>query len=174
LDEQDLDEAYYHQMRARILAGKMGRRSVEMIDKKVVRKRLDHIDVMLSHLKDYQALSFEEFETNDRAFHASLYELQTCLEAITDIGNHLIAAMGLGKPEERADIPALLAKAGIIPSELAKRLTEAVKMKNLIVHGYLYLLAGQVYKAIQEDLGDIEAFCYHIVHYLEQTSPEGS
>lgn len=169
-DERALERIRHRLLGARILAGKMGERSEEMIDERTIHERLDYINAMLTHLKRYQALSREEFEADEGRYHAALYELQTCIEAMTDIGNHLIAALGLRKPKDRGEIPLIIAEAGIIDKPLAQCLTQAVGMRNLIVHGYLDLILEAVYQTIQENLGDIEAFCRSIIRYLASVS----
>lgn len=99
---------------------------------------------------------------------SALYELQTCLEAVTDIGNHLVAALSLRKPEDGGDTMRILAAEGFVEQELAERLVAAIGMRNLIVHGYLQLLASIVHKTIEQDLGDIEAFCRAVLRLLER------
>jgi len=48
---------------------------------------------------------------------------------MTDIGNHLIAALGLHKPEERTEVMAILADADILPKDLARQLRTAIAMR---------------------------------------------
>jgi uncharacterized protein YutE (UPF0331/DUF86 family) len=85
-----------------------------------------------------------------------------------DIGNHIIAAVGLGTPQTREEILRILGRAGVVPPELAERLGLALKMRNVLVHGYLEVIMGQVYQALQQDLGDLEAFCQAILDYIEE------
>lgn len=170
MDEEDLHQTYDRYLRRRILAGRMGERSSDMIDKRVVNDRLAYIHQMLTRLKGRRSLSLEEFKANEDQCDAASYELQTCIEAMTDIGNHLIAAVGLRKPKDRGEIMTVLAEAGVIPKDLANRLTKAIGLRNVLVHGYLGLVLDTVYQTVQEDLGDIEEFCGNVVRYLAQVS----
>ncbi len=165
-DERALEQVRHRLLQARILAGRMGERSIEMIEERVVNERLAYIDTMLTRLKSRRSLSLVEFQADEDRRDATLYELQTCIEAMTDIGNHLIAAVGLRKPKDRGEIMLILAEAGIIDELLARRLVEAVAMRNVLVHGYLDLVMDIVYQTVQENLGDIEAFCRDIVRYM--------
>lgn len=140
-----------------------------MIEERVVHERLEHINWMLRLLKTYRGMGFKQFARDEKTYHAALYELQTCLEAITDIGNHLIAALCLRKPADRAEVFDILCQAGILPEPVADRMREAMAMRNVIVHGYLKVVLETVHRTIQENLGDIEAFCRSIVEYLERT-----
>lgn len=121
---------------------------------------------MLARLKSRRSLSLAELQADEDRRNATLYELQTCIEAMTDIGNHLIAAVGLRKPGDRDEIMLILAEAGIISEPLARRLVKTVGLRNILVHGYLDLVVDIVYQTIQEDLGDIEAFCRDIIRYM--------
>ncbi len=167
LDRQDLDAIRSRYVGRRVREGRMGQGGADMIDRRVVEERLDFIERMLGQLKTYRPLSLEEFTRDAKTCHAALYELQTVLEAVADIGNHLVAALGLRRPGERGEIPEILGQAEIIPEEIAGRLRRALAMRNMIVHGYLRLVTGMVHSAIREDLGDIESFCGHVLNYLD-------
>lgn len=171
LEYVELTETYRRYVRKRIEDKRMGQGGLEMIDRHAVEERLSFIDAMLHRLKGYRDLSFEQFSQDETRCHAALYELQTTLEAVTDIGNHLIAALGLRKPQERAEIVAILAENGIIPQPLAERLRQAVGLRNLLVHGYLRIALDMVHRIIQERLGDIEEFCQAVITLLEQQGP---
>lgn len=159
MDFHAVQSRYLHQ---RISQRRMGEGSRDMIDRQVVEERLHYIDEMLKHLKAYATLTLGEFKADREKSHAALYELQTCLEAITDIGNHLVAALNLRKPEERGELMTILGEAGIVPFELAVSLRRALGLRKVIVHGYLSIALDLVHRALQEDLGDIEEFCQHV------------
>lgn len=167
-DTQPFQEARHRLLHQRITQGTMGERRGEMIDRRMIQERLDYIERMLGHLQQYQGLTLSELQADERSYHAALYELQTCLEAVTDIGNHLVAALSLRKPEDRGDTMRILAAEGFVEQELAERLVAAIGMRNPIVHGYLQPLASIVHKTIEQDLGDIEAFCRAVLRLLER------
>ena len=79
---------------------------------------------------------------------AALYEMQTCLEAVSDIATHLAVGAGLGRPGSRADAVHLLVRHRILPEELEPRLAAALGMRNVLIHGYLRLILRMVYDAI--------------------------
>ena len=170
-DLKDLHKVRQAYLKKRILAGKMGKGEIEMIDRRAVQERLDYIDSMLKLLRKYRGLSLEEFEKDRKTSHAALYELQTCLEAMTDIGNHIIAAMNLKKPEDRVEVFSILSNEHIISHPLAVRIGQAASMRNIIVHGYLRIVIRVVHRTIQKNLGDIEEFSKEVLRYLE-THPQ--
>lgn len=171
LDDEPFARVRREYVRRRIKEGHMGEGGVEMVDRRVVEERLTYMDRMLKHLKGYRGLSVEQFQKDEARCHAALYQLQTCLEAMTDIGNHVIAALNLKKPRERGEVLTILAEARIIPPALAGQLQQAIGLRHVIVHGYLYVVLDVVYQIIQERLGDIEGFCQAVVTFLERQSP---
>lgn len=166
LDHQEFYDVQNRYLRQRVLQHRMGEGGREMIDREVIDERLRYIDEMLRFLKGYASLSLEEFKDREKS-HAALYELHTCLEAITDIANHLVAALNLRKPEDRGELMTILAEAGIIPHDLAASLAKAIGLRHLIVHAYLRIALNLIHRSLQEDLGDIEEFCRCIMQYLE-------
>jgi uncharacterized protein YutE (UPF0331/DUF86 family)/predicted nucleotidyltransferase len=172
LDELAWERTRHRLLRARILAGRMGERSREMINERLINDRLTYIDAMLARLKSRRSLSPEEFRTDADRRDATLYQLQTCIEAMTDIANHLVAALGLRKPRDRGDLFMILSEEDILDETLARRLAAAIGLRNVLVHGYLELVLDTVYQTIQDDLGDIEDFCRQIIVYLGQGTGE--
>jgi uncharacterized protein YutE (UPF0331/DUF86 family) len=161
---------YDRLLHARILAGLFGKRSPAMIDTQSVNDRLAFIQTTLQQLRSRQPLTLETLKTDADKRGATLYELQTCIEAMSDIANHIIAATGLRKPQERGEAFTILAEAGILPQGLAQELVEAVGMRNIVVHGYLNVVLELVHQTLQNDLSYIEAFAQHIVAYLRSQS----
>ena len=173
LDEQENYELYRIFLQRRIAIGKMGERSPEMIDREAIYERLAHISRMLQLLKERRKASLEEFRRNPILADATMYELQTCIEAMTDIGNHIIAAAGFRKPRERSEIMVILAEENVIPAELARRLAEAVRLRNILVHGYLEVAINVVHRVLRENLQDVEEFAKAVTEYVEEVRANG-
>ena len=161
-------------LKKRIAEGRLGDGGPDMIDRDAVQDRLMYIDEMLRRLKQHGEFSFEAFAKDEMRSDAALYEMQTCLEAVSDIATHLAVGAGVGRPGGRADAIRLLARHGILSEELEHRLAAALGMRNILVHGYLRLVLRMVYDAIQNDLGDIEAFCAAVQRYIEENEDDAS
>ena len=167
-DERPASLEQYRFLHRRIRARKMAERTPEMIDVELVNERLKYIEDMLSRLKRFRDIPREQFIVDMDAKELSAYELQHCVEAMADISNHLVAAMGLEKPAERREAPIVLSKHGILPRPLAEHLAEAVSMRNWIVHGYINLDPGKLYKATHDDLIHLEEFSDLVSEFLEK------
>ncbi len=54
----------------------------------------------------------------------------------------------------------------MIDGDLAERLKRWMGFRNILVHFYLAIDHGRVYDAMQEDLGDLEAFAANMSRFL--------
>ncbi|WP_257611905.1 type VII toxin-antitoxin system HepT family RNase toxin [Neomoorella thermoacetica] len=84
--------------------------------------------------------------------------MELAITCIMDIGNHIISAMDLPEPETYADIP--------ISQELARKLSGAVRFRNILAHEYMDIDRRLVYKHLQTGLGDLVEFIYGIGKFL--------
>jgi uncharacterized protein YutE (UPF0331/DUF86 family) len=167
-DEAPADDEYYRFMEARILAGKWIERTPDMIDKKSIDKRIAHMSKRVEQLNQFRRMTLEEFLDDTTANDLAARELQTCVEAMADICTHIVAALGLEKPRERSDAPLILSRAQILPKELAQYLSEAIGLRNILVHGYIDIEYARVYEVIPKELGYFEDFSQHITRYLQK------
>jgi len=170
LDDLDLYRVQHHLLHARIRAGKFGKRSPEMIDARVIDERLKYIDDMLQLLDRVKPLTLDQFKADLTVAHAALYRLQTVFEAMVDVGNHIISAAGMRRAHSREEIMIVLGKEGVLSQRLAEHLRNAMKMRNLIVHGYMEVDLGAVYQVVQTDLNAIREFTTQVSQYIDRVS----
>ncbi|MBI3914028.1 MAG: DUF86 domain-containing protein [Chloroflexi bacterium] len=166
-DEDDASEHYNRYLHKRIQSRANGRRTMQMIDRKSVRERLSFIREMLDELEQFQQMSSKQFLSNRSAQRLADHDLHTCIEAMMDIANHLVAALGLHKPQERRDAFIELAREGILKMDLAERLADSVGMRNVLVHGYLDIDHRKVHKTLRVDLVHVESFARSISTFLK-------
>ena len=84
-----------------------------------------------------------------------ILNLQRACEQTLDIANHMIRIKKLGWPRDTADSFRLLEKAGIINTELEKKLIGMVGFRNIVIHEYQkidYHLVEDVIKKHADDL----------------------
>ena len=84
--------------------------------------------------------------------------LHLAMEVTIDIANHWISDVGLRTPDTNRDVFVVLEQAGEIEPALSDRLQDWAGFRNVLVHDYLTIDHGIAYKAIRNDLGDLDAF----------------
>ena len=89
---------------------------------------------------------------------AAILNIQRACEAALDMGQHLIRRDRLGLPQSARDVFALLAAAGRIDADLARRLQSMVGYRNIAVHGYQTLQLPITVAVITLHLDDFLAY----------------
>jgi len=73
---------------------------------------------------------------------------QLLAQGCADVALHILAASGAAAPETYADALTALAATGVIPPALGERLAGAVRLRNILVHGYLDIDHGRLFDEI--------------------------
>jgi uncharacterized protein YutE (UPF0331/DUF86 family)/predicted nucleotidyltransferase len=128
-----------------------------MVRAEVIRKRLQKLDEYLAILATLQSYNFDEFKNNPEHYGSTERFLHLAIEALLDMGTHVIADMGLGIINRYNDIPTILADAGYIDHELQETWIRLIGFRNILVHNYLDIDAQVVYNVLHHHLTDIES-----------------
>jgi len=89
--------------------------------------------------------------------------LQRACEQSIDLANHAIKIRKLGLPKESKESFILLAKEGIIPHDLASKLSNMVGFRNVLVRQYQELDIALMQDVIENNLNDMIDFTNFIV-----------
>lgn len=128
-----------------------------MVRPEVIRKRLNKLDEYLSILYKLRKYSLDDFVSDPEHYGSAERFLHLAIEAILDMGNHVIADSDLGIVNWYSDIPSILASKGYIDSDLEKKWLQMIGFRNTLVHDYLEIDRTIVYEILQRHLEDIEA-----------------
>ncbi len=126
-----------------------------MVRPEVIHRRLMKIEEYLSILAGLQGYSRDDFLSNPEHYGATERFLQLVIEAVNDIGSHIIADQALGHVEWQSDIPAILAGNGTIDSGMKDRWIRMIGFRNALVHDYLDIDRGIVFDVLHHCLDDI-------------------
>ena len=85
------------------------------------------------------------------------YVFVTLLEACLDAAQHVCASQGYGPPATNADAVLLLARHGLLDQDVADAMAQAVRFRNLLVHGYAEVDDRRVVAYLQV-LDDVDAY----------------
>lgn len=143
-----------------------------MIEQELVEKKIDMLEEKLGYLQKARGVELEEFLGSYEKVQATKHTLQEAIEACLDIANHIIAAKELKRSETYSGMFQRLAEAEILGDELADKLSDMAKFRNLLVHQYAEIDNRRVYEILRDNLGDIGAFLKRIEGILEDEEPE--
>ena len=126
-----------------------------MVRAEVIRKRLNKLDEYLDILHGLQQYDFEEFIRDPEHYGSAERFLQLGIEAITDIGSHVIADLSLGIVNWYSDIPVILAEKGYISADMKETWIQMIGFRNTLVHEYIDIDRKIVYEVLQHHLEDL-------------------
>lgn len=133
------------------------------LNREVLQTRASYIEDSLKSLERFKGMTFEEFHSNPDHFRIVFYDLHRALEAVMDIGSHLLSRIPGARPTSYKDIPRLLEKNKIIPTDFAvNSLTKMAGYRNRMVHFYGEITEKEIYHIIQEEIEDFYTFLKHI------------
>lgn len=134
-----------------------------MIDKSIINERVARIRKLLLKLKQIRDMDEKEFENDFDKQLIAERSLQIIAQAILDIGNHIIAHHGWGKPESYRQIISLLYQNKALSDNYQKELEGLASLRNILVHDYISLKPDILYKDISNGIAAIEFFIKEIM-----------
>ena len=138
-----------------------------MINKQFVMERLLFINSFLQELHDLALLDKDSFISQKRNAAAAESFLRRTLEAVFDIGRHILAKRGyIELSTEYKSIAKGLGEIGVINKELSEKLVQMAGYRNRLVHLYSLISDEELYNIITSDLKDLEDFVSTIKKYI--------
>ncbi|MGI9953422.1 DUF86 domain-containing protein [Moorellaceae bacterium AZ2] len=142
-----------------------------MYNEALIAERLAIIQSAVKRLKALQAqLPRHRFLTNEDAIDIAENRLRRALEALFDLGRHLVIKSGLGVPQDYRSIIEKLKEARILPAGFAQKISGMAGYRNRLIHEYNKVTPEELYEILESRLEDFTLFCNYIVSYLERHS----
>jgi uncharacterized protein YutE (UPF0331/DUF86 family) len=126
-----------------------------MLRPEVIRRRLEKLTEHLLVLERMRRYGLEEFLEEPERYGSAERFLQLAIEALLDMGSHVIAEKNLGTINQSRDIPRLFREHGYIDAVLENRWIRMIGFRNILVHEYLELDRKRVYEVLQQGLNDL-------------------
>ncbi|RLE97588.1 MAG: hypothetical protein DRJ63_08955 [Thermoprotei archaeon] len=81
---------------------------------------------------------------------------------------HILSNIFNERAEGYPDCFNRLGKKGVIPKDLAERLTLAARLRNLLIHRYWEIIDEKVYENAKKGLKDFEEYVSYIREFIEK------
>jgi len=127
-------------------------------DPEVLQGKIDLIEEHLALLERLAVKDFEDFVREKRNVLSAKHALQESIEACLDIGNHIISRKGYRRPDDYKGIFRVLEEEEILKRDLANKLVEMAKFRNLLVHMYEDVENKKLFSILQNNLNDLKRF----------------
>ena len=129
-----------------------------MVDPDVVLRKALSVEHHVKRLRAKSPLSGEALDSDESFRNDVCFDLIQAVQACIDLAIHTCAHEALGAPEGPVAAFSLLAGNGVIETHLARRLTLASGLRNLVVHQYADLDLSRLAETLTAGLPDLEAF----------------
>jgi uncharacterized protein YutE (UPF0331/DUF86 family) len=140
----------------------------KIISKRVVADRLDTIHYLLGEIRALPLQDRKAFFADRRNIWAAESCLRRSLEALFDIGRHILAkGYGLGISEYK-EIALRLEEHGIIPQKEAALFQVLAGYRNRLVHFYHEVSPEELYEVCAHRLGDLEVIADAYRRWLKE------
>lgn len=128
-----------------------------MVKKEVFEARLERVREYLDILDS--VLKFDEriFLSDPFIYSTAERNLHLIIEALIDIGNHVISDRGYPKPETYAEVFRILRDRDVISENLFNQIDGMTSFRNLLVHDYLKIDRKQIYQLLKTRLSALKS-----------------
>lgn len=123
--------------------------------KRVVVERLDWVDRMVAEIEALPLQSRDQFFADSRNVWTAESCLRRALEALLDLGRHILAkGFGVGTTEYK-EIAAQLGQQRVLSADDAELLRVLAGYRNRMVHFYHEISPEELYSICRDQLGDV-------------------
>lgn len=133
---------------------------------KIIAERMAWIRQMIMEIKRLPIESSEVFLCDSRNVAAAESYLRRALEALMDLGRHILAK-SFGRPVvEYKEIPSQLHKVRVLEAEDAALMREMAGYRNRMVHFYSEITNDELYDICSRQLSDLERVLASILKWI--------
>ena len=137
-----------------------------MVNEDILMTKLNKLKEYIAFLDNIKIYTEVEYVKDPFIYGSSERFLHLAIECTIDIGNHIISDERYRKPETNRDVFEILHENEIISLKLKESLGDMASFRNILVHDYVKIDRGMVYKIITEDLKDLKLYMKEIVGYF--------
>ena len=133
-----------------------------------VKARIDRFWRAIKRLQKILNTNLEQFVENEDLIDASERNLEVAVEAMIDIGEALITYMRWRTPKSYREMGIVLLDNKVINEVLSEKFREAVNLRNILVHNYIYLTPKELYNNIKSYINPLTNIVYNIINYMKE------
>ena len=135
-----------------------------VLNRDLINERISEVNEAIKLLKELIAKPYEKLSKYEKL--SMRYLVIQLVEASASICLHLLIEL---LEDHARGYPECFIKLGehkVIPEKLAKKLSHAARLRNLLVHRYWEIDDHKVYNAVQSGLNDFKEFIKHVNSFL--------
>lgn len=134
----------------------------------IVAERAAWIRKMLAGIRDLPLSSYDQFTSDSRTPAAAESHLRRALEALLDLGRHVLAKGFALAPAEYKEIADELARVGVLSEQDGALLRQMAGYRNRLVHFYHEVSVEELYTLCTLHLSEVEQVCDAVLGWLKE------
>jgi uncharacterized protein YutE (UPF0331/DUF86 family) len=137
-----------------------------LVDADRVEARIQRLEELIERLDKVRQAGEDAYLANEQQRAATERWLQVAVQICIDLGTQLVTEQSARPPSDYAEVFKILGEKGVIPNDLAQRLADAAKQRNLIVHLYMEIDDRSVFASLThlDDLREFAASLERLAH----------
>ena len=142
-----------------------------MLDKNLIRTKIELIQDELAHLVELADFSFDEIAADFYKYNTMERLLEKIVIRAIDINQHLLLESSTYKmavPRTYAETFMMLADLSVYSKDFAVEISKSVGTRNILVHEYDKTDQNQIYSSIGDCLRDYHKYCDYILKFVEK------
>jgi uncharacterized protein YutE (UPF0331/DUF86 family) len=108
-----------------------------LVDAEQVEDRLERLEALLEELDGVRSAGEEAYLADAKQRLATERLLQLSIQICIDLAAQVVSEQSAAPPSSYSDVFKILGDKGVISADLAKRLGDAARQRNLLVHLYM-------------------------------------
>ena len=144
------------------------------ISRRVVADRVQWIENMIANIRELPVENIDDFFADPRNALACESCLRRALEALLDLGRHILAKKFGQAVEEYREIGPALARVRVIPDNQVQLFRNMAGYRNRMVHFYHDVSNEEIRTICTDHLGDIELMLTTMKKWIGNQLLEGS
>jgi len=141
--------------------------SLSLLQAKIVTERIAWVRQMMAQIRALPLDTYDAFRADPRNVASAESYLRRALEALLDLGRHVLAK-GFGQVVvEYKEIALVLERVGVLDKRQGALLQQLAGYRNRLVHFYHEVFDQELYDICTRQLGDVDTALAAIVAWIK-------
>jgi uncharacterized protein YutE (UPF0331/DUF86 family) len=132
----------------------------------IVAERVAWVRKMLGGIRSLPLSSFQQFMSDPRTPAAAESHLRRALEALLDLGRHILAKGFALAPAEYKEVANQLAQMGVLSEQDADLLRKMAGYRNRMVHFYHEMSEDEIYGICTREVKDVDSVLDGLLRWI--------
>lgn len=128
----------------------------------ILRSKIQLIEQNLEKLEILKGLSLKDFIDDFKNTSTTRYLLQTSIESMIEIAEHIISRNRFRMPHDNADSFQVLFENKILEEKNLNSYKSMARLRNLLIHEYVEIDDSRIHSYIHSNLSDFKNFISEI------------